>query len=203
MGRFHIYAHNELPDGILEAIGSSYFITSTSVTLSPSRHIFWEVMFGRFSTQLFYKCEATGETEKVLATHIDEALDCLERFASLKNNPFTIPEVMSEIDMVAMISDFANHVKQRLYGDYIIYNISEVLLHYDAAKTESEIVTAIASSKDFYTKILTKQPFTYREAMYALTGTLFRCSLTNLIQCVVEKPTSQDIYNALAGVEDM
>jgi hypothetical protein len=24
-----------------------------------------------------------------------------------------------------------------------------------------------------------------------------------LIQCVVEKPTSQDIYNALAGVDDM
>jgi hypothetical protein len=201
MGRFRIYAHNKIPDGILENIQSEQFITSTSVTLSPSRHILWEVMFGRFSTSLFYKHE--NELYKVLVTHVSEGLHCLETFASLKNNPFAIRELMSPIDITAMTQDFALHINSRLKDEYIVYNISEVLLQYDAAKTESEIVTAIASSKDFYSKILTKQPFTYREAMYALTGTLFRCSLTNLIQCVVEKPTSQEIYNALAGVEDM
>jgi len=205
MGRFHIYGHNDIPDGILENIKSNQFITSTSVTLSPSRHILWEVMFGRYSTCLFYKPELNSIPEKILVTSFEEAMGCLEKFASLKNNPFVIPKIMSHVDMQYMVTQFVRHLYQKIAGGYILYNITEVMNTYYVAQKDTEFLTAIALSKDFYTKILSEQPFVYREALYALSGTPFRFGMTDssLISCIVENPTATDFYNMIAGIEDM
>lgn len=204
MGRFRIYAHNEIPNEIIEKIESDRFITSTSVTLSPSRHIFWEVMFAGFSSTLFYR-KNSNIIEKILCTNLTEALDCLSKFAAVKSNPFIIPRLMSKIDMQYMITQFVEHLHERLVKGFILYNITEVFETYNVAKTEDELINAICASKDFYTKILFGQPVTYREMLYGLSGTLFENRRENgsLIDYVIENPTSQEVYNSLAGVEDM
>jgi hypothetical protein len=198
MGRFRIYAHNDIPDGILENIKSDQFITSTSVTLSPSRHILWEVMFGGFTVNLF------AQNERIIVTPLDIALQCLEHFAGLNPNPFASNSI-SRNDLIDITKSFALRINA--FNDvYLAYNITEVFNTYDVAKTETEMITASAASKDFYTKILTKQPFTFREALYALSGTPFKCGgLTNseLISCVIENPSKDDLKNMLTGVDDM
>lgn len=202
MGRFHIYAHNDIPDGILENIKSNQFITSTSVTLSPSRHILWEVMFGGFTMTMFLKNE--NYSERVLITPLGIALTCLEHFAKLDSNPFC-NNFISKKDLVDITENFALRINT-FNSEYLVYNISEVFNTYDVAKTETEMITASAASKDFYTKILTKQPFTFREALYALSGTPFKCGgLQNseLISCIVQNPSKEELSNMIAGVEDM
>lgn len=198
MGRFHIYIHNDIPDGLLENIKSDKFITSTSVTLSPSRHILWEVMFGGLTLNLF------AQNERILVTPLGIALQCLEHFAGLNPNPFC-GDSISKKDLVDITEEFALRINS-FSGVYLTYNISEVFNTYDVAKTETEMITASAASKDFYTKILTKQPFTFREALYALSGTPFKCGgLTNseLISCIVENPSKNDLTNMFCGVDDM
>lgn len=202
MGRFRIYIHNDIPDGVLENIKSDKFITSTSATLSPSRHILWEVMFGGFTVNLFLKNE--NYIERILVTPLVVALDCLEHFAELDPNPFSNYSI-SKKDLIDITKKFA-HRMNTFDGIYLVYNISEVFNTYDVAKTETEMITASAASKDFYTKILTKQPFTFREALYALSGTPFKCGgLANseLISCTIENPSKEDLDNMIAGVDDM
>lgn len=197
MGRFRIFIHDDIPDGELKEIKSDKFITSTSVTLSPSRHILWEVMFAGFTLNMF------AQNERILVTPITVALGCLEHFAALKSNPFA-GKYISQNDLVDITQDFALRINS-FHGEYLSYNITEVFNTYDVAKAETEMTTAAAASNDFYTKILLKQPFTFREALYALSGTPFKSGgLTNseLISCIVENPNKDELKLLLAGVED-
>jgi len=204
MGRFHIYGHDRIPYGIIEKIESEQFITSTSATLSPSRHIFWEVMFAGFTSILFYKNDS-NILEKILCTNLAEAKKCLEKFRTLKNNPFVIPKIISSDDIQFMVTRFIKHLCQRISGDFLLYNITEVLNTYDIAKTEEKLLNAICASKDFYTKILSGHKVTYREMFYALSGSPFKNKnkKESLVSCIVEKATLEEVYSMLSGVEDM
>lgn len=206
MGRFRIYAQNEIPDGILENIKSDNFITSTGVTLSESRHIFWEVMFGRFITTLLYKNKTAEPVclDRVLIVTFEEAIKCLETFKNLKINPFIQPFI-SKKDFEYLVERFITHVRNRLNRNYLIYNITEVLNSYNVASTENELIKAIGFSKEFYNKILIERSFIYQEALYGLSGTPFKINLQKFgqIECKIEKPSLEEYYLLLAGVEDM
>lgn len=206
MGRFHIYAHDEIKDGILENIKSDNFITSTSVTLSPSRHILWEIMFGGFIRPLHYKNKETEPTsvDIVLIVKFEEAIRCLERIPYLKSNPF-INKFISKIEFDLLVEKFINHISDKLNKKYLVYNITEVLNTYDTVSNENELRKAINFSKEFYTKILLGQPYIYQDALYGLSGTPFKVNLQNLgqIECMIENPSLEEYYTMIAGVEDM
>jgi hypothetical protein len=206
MGRFRIYAQNGIQDGILENIKSENYITSTSVTLCKSRHIFWEIMFGGFTLNLKYR---NGDTDPpsmdtVLVARIEEAKRCLQQFMKVSPNPF-VQAFISQTEFELLVERFINHISNRLDKNYIIYNISEVMHTYYVAKLESEFTTAIKFTKDFYTKILLGQPYNYQESLYALSGSPFKVNLQKFsqIECLIKNPTLEEYYVLLSGVDDM
>ena len=206
MGRFRIYAQNGIQDGILEHIKSENYITSTSVTLCNSRHVFWEIMFGGFNLNLKYRNRDTIPTsmDRVLVVKIEEAKRCLEQFMKVSPNPFVQPFI-SQTEFELLVERFINHISNRLDKNYIIYNISEVLHTYDVATLEPELINAIRFTKEFYRKILIGQPYNYQESLYALSGSPFKVNLQKFsqIQCLIESPTLEEYYVLLSGVDDM
>ena len=206
MGRFHIYAHDKIDKAIfLEKVESENFITSTSVTLSHSRHIFWEIMFGNeLGGYKYYKQNIDPNIlDRVYVTTFEEAIKCLDTIQKV-NHPF-VQSFHNRDEFNALVERFKFHVINRLNKKYLLYNISEVFGSYDVAKTEIEVNTALSVSQAFYFKILHKEVYNFREALYALAGTPFTLNLAigNQITFDAKNPVAEDYYNAVAGVEDM
>jgi len=205
MGRFHIYAHNKIDDGILENIKSKDFITSTSVTLSHSRHILWEVMFGNVLGISHYRNNDMNPptVDRIYVTPLEDAIKCLNILKKV-DHPF-VQSFHNRDEFNALVERFKSHIIKRLNKKYLLYNIYEVLGSYDVAKTEVELTTAMGASHLFYFKILNKEVYNFQEALYALAGTPFTVNIAVGNQLIFDpkNPTAEDFYNAIAGLEDM